>query len=797
VGSEEKRSSGDGAGREVETREGRALRILLVEDSSADAEVVLRALAQSGLEVEAERVQTEKDLVAALDRDFDVVLSDHRLRQLTAARALALHKARAGEVPFLVVSGSMREAEAIQLLRSGARDYFIKDNLLRLGAAIERELEEADNRRSRRRAEEEREVARKALASNEVFLRLVIDQDPNLIFVKERSGTFVLANRAMADVYGTTVEELEGKTDADFNLNAEEVEAFRQADEAVIDSARETLVPVEVITDASGKRRLLRTVKRPLPDAEGRIDRVLGVAVDVTDLKRVEGELRENEERFRQVVEASPHGVLVIDAEGKIVLSNQRSEQIFGYSRQELVGQLIHRLVPVSIHDRHAEDASAFLRDLESRRMGAGGEVHGCRRDGTLFPAEIGLSHFESAAGTRVLVTVVDITDRRGLEMQLQQAQKMEAIGRLAGGLAHDFNNVLGVILGLGELAREDLSANDPVQHRLVEIVAAARKATDLTRQMLAFSRQQVMHPRPLNLNAVVEASRRLLAQMIGADIELRLVLGPELGTVRADPTQLSQVLMNLAVNARDAMPSGGALTFETRNVELDEEYVRTHAAGRPGLYVLLAVTDTGHGMDSKTRARVFEPFFSTKGEGKGTGLGLATVYGIIKQSGGFVWVYSEPEHGATFRIYLPQVGENPLPLEARRSESQAAPAGSETILLVEDQDAVRRMAQELLRRQGYEVLAAANAEEALAIVESRSETIHLVLSDVVMPGTNGRELAIRLREMCPELRVLFMSGYSNGAIQGRGLLDEDVMLVEKPFSAAELGRAVRRALEG
>lgn len=669
MGSRDRRSSKEGAEREVERREGRALRILLVEDSSADAQVILRALAQAGLEVEAERVQTEADLAAALDRDFDVILSDHRLSRLTAAKALAHQKARAPDVPFLVVSASMREAEAIQLLHSGARDYFVKDNLVRLGAAIERELEEADNRRSRRVAEQEREEAR--------------------------------------------------------------------------------------------------------------------------------DELRENEQRFRQVVEASPHGVLVVDAEGRIVLSNQSGEQIFGFSREELIGQPIDRLVPASVRGRHNEDISAFLQAPENRLMGLGQEIHGRRKDGTLFPVEIGLSHFESAAGQQVLATVVDITDRRLLETQLQQAQKMEAIGRLAGGLAHDFNNVLGVILGLGELGQADLPADDPVQHRLVEIVAAARRATDLTRQMLAFSRQQVMHPRPLDLNAVVGESRDLLAQMIGADVELRLLLDAELGTVRADPTQIAQVLMNLAVNARDAMPSGGTLTFETKNVELDEEYVRIHATGTPGPYVLLAVTDTGHGMDLETRARVFEPFFSTKEEGKGTGLGLATVYGIIKQSGGFVWVYSEPGHGAAFRIYLPQVRDEAQPLDARAADDQAAPTGSETILLVEDQDAVRRMTQELLRRQGYEVLVAASGEEALAIVESHPARIHLVLSDVVMPGTNGRELAERLQGKRADLRVLFMSGYSNGVIRGQGLLDEDVMLIEKPFSAAELGRAVRRALEG
>ncbi|MDA8020103.1 MAG: PAS domain S-box protein [Thermoanaerobaculia bacterium] len=899
------------------------LRLLLIEDSDTDAELLLRTLERAGFTVEAERVETADEMAAALDRQsFDLVISDHRLPAFSAREALNLYRERPIDAPFLVVSGTIGEQQAVELLRAGARDFFLKDQLSLLGNAVERELAEVENWRVRRQAEKERREAQTALARSESFLRMVIDQDPNLIFVKDREGRFVLANSAIADLYGTTVEGLVGKRDVDFHPEGGDGGSSSRLDDlAVMDSGNEVIVQ-ECISDAQGDPRWFRTVKRPLADPDDRIDQLLGVSVDLTDLRRAEAELRRNEHllriffespaamrgivelvgddirhlsdnnasaaffqrsreemagrlaselgvsnetlelwlhhyrrsrdeaapvvfeydhvdethrlrlravvapagttssggelfayavddvtpereavaaieaserRFRRVMEASPHGILLVDADGVLQLANGTAEAIFGYSQEELVGRDLEQLLlepPSEDGDRRFSLRRHLTAD-EPRKVV---EVRGRRKDGRQFPVELGLNPLDSEA--LVLATIVDLTDRRELEAQLQQAQKMEAVGRLAGGLAHDLNNVLSVILGAADLAHSDLTRDHPVQEMISEIAAAARRAGDLTRHLLAFSRQQVMHPRPLDLNAVVEQSVRLLTQMIGEDVEFRMELDQELGTVRADPTQMGQVLLNLAVNARDAMPEGGKLTFETSNVELDEDYVRLHAAGRAGSYVMLTVSDTGHGMDEATQARVFEPFFTTKEEGKGTGLGLSTVYGIVKQSDGFIWIYSEPGLGTTFRVYLPRVEElAESPVVGPETPMPERPSG-ETVLVVEDQPALRKMIGELLQRAGFRVLRAENADKALSVAMEHEGRIDLLLTDVVMPGRNGWELATELRDRRGEIRVLFMSGYSNGTIQDRGLLPEGMHLMEKPFSSRLLVQAVRQALE-
>ncbi len=516
---------------------------------------------------------------------------------------------------------------------------------------------------------------------------------------------------------------------------------------------------------------------------------------NATELTRALEALEQSESRLRHVIEASPTGLLLVDAGGAIALVNESLEVMFGYDRSELLGRPVEMLVPLSSRPGHAAQRATFAADGTARRMGVGRELLGLRKDGSTLPVEIGLSHFELPQGPMVLATVTDATERRALEGRLNQASKMEAIGRLAGGIAHDFNNVLGVITGYGELARRGLPTDHPVQARLDQIMKAATRAADLTRQMLAFSRRQVLHPRPLDLNLLIEGTRRMLGRLIGEDVEIVVRLASDLGTVMADPTQMDQVLMNLAVNARDAMPQGGTLTFETSNAELDEEYVRRHVAGLPGLYVMLAVSDTGTGIDEPTRSHIFEPFFTTKAEGEGTGLGLATVYGIVKQSGGLIWVYSEPGSGATFKIYLPRVDAAPQG-EAPSPSSEVMARGSETVLIVEDQEPLRDMIEEVLTAQGYTVLSAADGPQALDLAKGHPGAIDLLLSDVVMPGMGGRVLVERLSATRPGLRVLYMSGYTNGAISDRGLLAEGVILIEKPFTGSQLAVAVRRALD-
>jgi nitrogen-specific signal transduction histidine kinase/CheY-like chemotaxis protein len=389
-----------------------------------------------------------------------------------------------------------------------------------------------------------------------------------------------------------------------------------------------------------------------------------------------------------------------------------------------------------------------------------------------------------------------DITDRKRLEEQLVVSQKMEAVGLLAGGVAHDFNNLLGVIMGYSDLLLDGFPSDDPRCHQLQQIKKAGVRATSLTRQLLAFSRKQIFQPRILDLNALVTDFNKMLLRMVGEDIELVCNLKPSLGQIKADPGQIEQVIMNLVVNSRDAMPTGGKLIIETANADLDETYCRAHPAVQPGSYAMVAVSDTGAGMDAKTQARIFEPFFTTKEQGKGTGLGLATVYGVVKQSGGYVWVYSELGKGTTFKIYFPRIDE---PVQAVEAMDQGKPEllrRSETILLVEDAEPLRELTRELLENNGYTVFVAENGAEAIELAEHEDRPIHLLLTDVVMPGMSGREVASYLTAKRPDMRVIFMSGYTNDVIAHHGVLDSGISFIEKPFSQETLMRKLREVLD-
>ncbi|MGH9676124.1 MAG: ATP-binding protein, partial [Candidatus Acidiferrum sp.] len=416
------------------------------------------------------------------------------------------------------------------------------------------------------------------------------------------------------------------------------------------------------------------------------------------------------------------------------------------------------------------------------------------KKDGQKIDVEI-ISHEFEHGGRRVrLVVARDITERHQLEEQLRQAQKMEAIGRLAGGVAHDFNNLLMVIKGHTELLMATPSSSDQTSRKIAQIDRAADRAASLTRQLLAFSRMQVLQPRAMNLNSVVEDMGKLIPRLIGENIELVTRTAADLGTIRADASQMEQVIMNLAVNARDAMPGGGKFSIETSNAELDRSYGLSHPIVQPGRYVLLAVTDTGTGMDPETQAHIFEPFFTTKEQGKGTGLGLATVYGVVKQSGGFIWVYSEVGKGTCFKIYLPRVDQLAENAGAQLPFAEA-PHGSETVLLAEDEQDVREVAREFLESGGYKVLEARNGADAMRLMAEHKGNIDLLVTDMVMPGMTGQELAARLQQQRPGLSVIYMSGYSEHAAAEAAQSDASVRLLTKPFSRGAVLRAVREVL--
>jgi signal transduction histidine kinase len=425
-------------------------------------------------------------------------------------------------------------------------------------------------------------------------------------------------------------------------------------------------------------------------------------------------------------------------------------------------------------------------------------EQEGKDLDGNTIWSEIVATSVKDKDGniTAALELVIPITERKKLEAQLRQAQKMEAIGQLAGGIAHDFNNALTLIKAYSQLTLFDLKESDPLREKIEMILEATNRSADLAHRLLAFSRRQVMEMKVLDLNNLLKDLDKMLRRVIGEDIELVNVLAEDLGRVKVDPGQVEQVVLNLALNAKDAMPRGGKLTIETANVELDETYSRTHVDVIPGRYVMLAVSDTGIGMTPEIKNRLFEPFFTTKEKGKGTGLGLAMVYGIVKQSGGNIWVYSEAGMGTTFKVYLPRVDE-PLEEKKKRKLSEGElPRGGETVLAVEDNKDVRRMAAQILKRQGYRVLEAANGGEALLVCEKLKEEIHLLLTDVVMPGMSGHELAQRLSFLRPEMKILYMSGYSDDSIASYGILNEKVGFIPKPFSLEALVNRVREVLD-
>jgi PAS domain S-box-containing protein len=528
----------------------------------------------------------------------------------------------------------------------------------------------------------------------------------------------------------------------------------------------------------------------PVRDDQGNIAHFVAIKQDISERKAAEAELREALAWQEAITEGSRDAIFVSDAESRFVMVNRAACELTGYSRDELLGMRIPDL-----HEE--EDLQAYRKHHAA--IWAGEEVISrakiLRKDGTKVDVEFNNRRI-TIAGTHYMHTVArDISERLSLEAQLRQSQRLEAVGQLAGGVAHDFNNLLTVVLANSQLLLEGLDRQDPARLELEEIRKAAERAASLTRQLLAFSRKQVLEPRPLDLNAVVADMEKLLRRLIGEHIELITVLEPELGTVEADIGQIEQVIVNLAINARDAMPDGGTLTIETANAELDPGYAEAHSSVRPGRYVVLVVSDTGCGMDSETASRIFEPFFTTKAMGEGSGLGLATVYGIVKQSGGHIWVYSEPGQGATFKIYLPRL-DTVARSHAAATAASSVCQGSETILLVEDDDAVRIAVLKVLRRNGYTVLAASDAAEALAACERHAGPVHLVITDLIMPGTGGRELAQQVRRVRPEAAVLYISGYTDHAVLGRGMLEPDAHFLEKPFALDALMRKVRDVLD-
>ncbi|MGA8767551.1 MAG: PAS domain S-box protein [Candidatus Acidiferrales bacterium] len=527
-----------------------------------------------------------------------------------------------------------------------------------------------------------------------------------------------------------------------------------------------------------------------LRDGEGRVTGAFSIAQDITERRRLE----DRAVRLAHAMENNRESICMSDDKGCASFVNQALVQSTGYREEEILGKSFDETIlsPNNPPNLAGEIKTSMVRDGKWR-----GECLQRRKNGPDLPISLSISVLRDRDGraTGAFAISQDITERRQLEEQLRRAQKMEAVGQLAGGVAHDFNNLLMVIMGYAGDLEERLDESDPLRRKAQEIGRAGRRAASLTRQLLAFSRQQVLAPRVLNLNSVVDELQKMLGRLINEDIDLITDLDLKLGQVKADQGQIEQVIVNLAVNARDAMPDGGRLTIQTTNMEVDGAFTRLHPEMSPGSFVRLAVTDTGFGMDAETQSRVFEPFFTTKERGKGTGLGLATVYGVVKQSGGFIWVHSEPGKGSTFEVLLPRVNGKPAEVITQDNGSRETGRGSETILLVEDDEALRKLILNSLSERGYSVLEAANGTEALQLARQRSGKVDLLLTDVVMPGMSGPQVADSVVALDPDVKVLYMSGYSEFAARHDELLKHGRRFLQKPHSVVDLARTIRETL--
>jgi PAS domain S-box-containing protein len=565
--------------------------------------------------------------------------------------------------------------------------------------------------------------------------------------------------------------------------------------------ARGLDVPLIVVTGAISDEQVVECMKHGAADylLKDRLAR-LGLAVrHALEERRLRAErrqsliaLRESEERYRDLVENANDIIYSHDLQGNYTSLNRAGERITGYTREEVLSMNFTQIVA----PEYLETAREMMRRKMAGEKTTAYTVEIIAKDGRRIPVEVSTRLiFQNGVPVGVQGIARDITERRHLEEQLRQSQKMEAVGRLAGGIAHDFNNLLTAILGQCDLLQRSLQPDNPAYRKVQEIRKAGERAAALTRQLLAFSRKQMLQPKVLDLNVVVTDVDNLLRRLIGEHIELVMRLAPDLGRVKADPGQIEQVLMNLAVNARDAMPQGGTLTIETSNVLIDEGSQDGRAAVPAGHYVCLAVSDTGTGIPPAIQERIFEPFFTTKEVGQGTGLGLSTVFGIVKQSEGDITVESEVGRGTTFRIYLPQVDEAVQDTGAALDQA-GAPSGVETVLLVEDDEVVRALTREILEMHGYRVLEARDVDEAVRLCEERQGTIDLLLTDMVMPRMSGRELAGRIRTLCPQTKVLFMSGYTSDAAVNQGALDDYTAFIQKPFTPDALACKIREVLD-
>lgn len=891
------------------------LRILNVEDSEDDSLLLLRHLKKSGYEVYWERVDSVEGMKSALtQKEWDLIISDYQMPNLNGLIALQTLKESGLDIPFIVISGTIGEDIAIQAMIAGVNDYLMKDNLGRLSPAIERELQEAANRKARREAEKSLQESTKRLqlalsaagmgvwewnpqtntvywspecyeitkvadfdGTFEGFTKIVHPEDISVLmnsvkdsFENKKSmlADFRIINpqgeirwlsnfghieysedviplrfigivkditeRKIAEARILESEEkfralVEATTQyvwtADSRLNIDEfpdwwteltgqkpnkinrigwIEVIhpddRQPAKEILKTAvsqKKAFNSVLRIFVKTGEYRYFAVRGVPVFTPEGNLSRWICAMSDITERKVSEEDLRQSEQRFRSLVSATTQIVWTADPNGSILTAHTPYGESIAEADNNITDEWVDKI--------HPDDKARVLKEFSSaiknktnyrceyQMLYADNQYH-------YFIAR-GMPIFEKTGEVREWIgTLTDVTDSKLAEAelvkkeeQLRQAQKLESVGRLAGGIAHDFNNMLTVINGYSDLVIRSLSIDNPLRPKIEEIRMAGKRSSEITNQLLAFSRRQILKTSLIDLNQVISDTNIIINRLIGEDIQVIEELSPDLDQIIADAGQLSQIIMNLVINSRDAMPQGGNITINTSNISLDEEFVNQNVGAVVGDFVLLKISDTGHGMDEKIKSHIFEPFFTTKEIGQGTGLGLSTVYGIVKQFGGFLTVWSEPGCGTTVDIYLPVLKEEVSNSE-KQIKSDGLFHGTETILLVEDEELVRKLSRQILEKVGYKVIEAENGNKALSLTEKENHKIDLLITDVVMPKMSGRELADHLANVCP--RVLFTSGYTDDNVLKHGISNVNFNFLQKPYTLDEFTRKVREVLD-
>jgi two-component system cell cycle sensor histidine kinase/response regulator CckA len=729
----------------------------------------------------------------------DVALIDLRLEDIPGLEVMQWFKERWPATECIVLTGHASQASAIEAINLGAYSYVQKPYdaeqlLVTIRRAIEKREAEQTLRRERNRCQ--------------TYLDIV----GVMLVALNQKGEITLVNRKGCQVLGYEEDALIGRNWFDTCLPTQIREEASSVFQLLMAGDTDLVGYYEnPVLTSSGEERIIAWHNTVLTDEAGTITGTLGSGEDVTERKRVESqrdasleELSAERNLLRTLIDNMPDFIYVKDRESRFLVGNIAVARLMGVATPDgLLGNRDFDFYPEELAARYYagdQEVMATGEPLIAR------EEPGADSEGNMRWFSTTKAPLRDAAGEIIGIVGIgrDITERmqveeerENLQAQLLQSQKMEAVGQLTAGIAHDFNNLLTAITGFAQLIQLRLAPDDPIQGMVVKIWDSGQRAAGLVRQLMTFSRRQIIDPQLLDLNAAVADMDDMLLRVIREDVELKMALAPDLWPVMVDPAQIEQVIVNLAVNAADAMPHGGKLTIETSNVVLDENYVADHLEAQPGEHVLLAVSDTGVGMSHGVQAHLFEPFFTTKERGEGTGLGLATVYGIVKQSGGDIWVYSQEGHGTAFKIYLPRAeGTVELLPRAEEAGARAMPAGGETILLVEDNAEVRGLARQVLERQGYTLLEAGNGQQALALAASHTGPIHLLLTDVIMPGMSGSSLSERLVQSHPDVRILYMSGYTDDTIRHHGVLGTGIAFLQKPFNSSDLARKVRTVLD-